>query len=57
MTKLQDEREDSCKFFRPNTGQQVKQESLAELKKKYKRVDAEEVCNYNHLWILFIFGY
>ena len=27
---------------RPNTGQQVKQESLGELKKKYKKVTAEE---------------
>ena len=24
--------------YRPNTGQQVKQETLAELKKKYKKV-------------------
>ena len=30
--------------YRPNTGQQVKQESLAELKKKYKKV-----CNYFNL--------
>jgi len=28
--------------YRPNTGQQVKQETLAELKKKYKKVTAEE---------------
>ena len=28
--------------YRPNTGQQVKQESLAELKKKYKKVNSEE---------------
>ena len=28
--------------YRPNTGQQVKQEMLAELKKKYKKVPAEE---------------
>ena len=28
--------------YRPNTGQQVKQETLAELKKKYKKVAAEE---------------
>ena len=25
-------------IFRPNTGQQVKQETLGELKKKYKKV-------------------
>jgi len=39
------EKKDSGKLFfvyRPNTGQQVKQESLAELKKKYKKVTAEE---------------
>jgi len=28
--------------YRPNTGQQVKQESLSELKKKYKKVSAED---------------
>merc|ERR1719400_2487397 len=28
--------------YRPNTGQQVKQETLGELKKKYKKVTAEE---------------
>merc|ERR1712214_67983 len=28
--------------YRPNTGQQVKQESLAELKKKYKKVSQED---------------
>merc|ERR1719397_244694 len=28
--------------YRPNTGQQVKQESIAELKKKYKKVNSEE---------------
>ena len=28
--------------YRPNTGQQVKQETLTELKKKYKKVEAEE---------------
>ena len=28
--------------YRPNTGQQVKQETLAELKKKYKKVLSEE---------------
>lgn len=39
------EKKDSSKLFfvyRPNTGQQVKQETLAELKKKYKKVTAEE---------------
>ena len=28
--------------YRPNTGQQVKQETLAELKKKYKKVSKDE---------------
>merc|ERR1719357_837135 len=28
--------------YRPNTGQQVKQETLGELKKKYKKVDGDE---------------
>merc|ERR1712241_55422 len=28
--------------YRPNTGQQVRQETLVELKKKYKKVEAEE---------------
>jgi len=39
------EKKDSSKLFyvyRPNTGQQVKQETLAELKKKYKKVTADE---------------
>merc|ERR1712227_953864 len=38
------EKEGKQMFFvyRPNTGQQVKQESLAELKKKYKKVKGEE---------------
>jgi len=39
------EKKDSSKLFfvyRPNTGQQVKQETLAELKKKYKKVTPEE---------------
>merc|ERR1719458_2327476 len=39
------EKKDSGKLYfvyRPNTGQQVKQETLAELKKKYKKVAAEE---------------
>merc|ERR1719225_1122831 len=44
-TKKGKEKKDSSKLFfvyRPNTGQQVKQETLAELKKKYKKVTAEE---------------
>ena len=39
------EKKDTSKLFfvyRPNTGQQVKQETLAELKKKYKKVSSEE---------------
>jgi len=44
-TKKGKEKKDSSKLFfvyRPNTGQQVKQETLAELKKKYKKVTADE---------------
>merc|ERR1719233_2241032 len=44
-TKKGKEKKDSSKLFfvyRPNTGQQVKQETLAELKKKYKKVTSEE---------------
>jgi len=39
-----DKKKDNKLFFvyRPNTGQQVKQETLTELKKKYKKVTAEE---------------
>jgi len=39
-----EKKEDNKLFFvyRPNTGQQVKQESLAELKKKYKKVKSDE---------------
>eukprot|EP00092_Neocalanus_flemingeri_P007898 GFUD01008524.1.p1 GENE.GFUD01008524.1~~GFUD01008524.1.p1 ORF type:complete len:1137 (+),score=338.24 GFUD01008524.1:191-3601(+) len=39
------EKKDTSKLFfvyRPNTGQQVKQETLAELKKKYTKVSSEE---------------
>ena len=35
--------------YRPNTGQQVKLESLSELKKKYKKVQADEAePHWNH---------
>ena len=40
--------------YRPNTGQQVKQESLAELKKKYKKVSVTvlPMCQAQHLTCL-----
>lgn len=42
--KGKDKKKDNKLFFvyRPNTGQQVKQETLGELKKKYKKVTTEE---------------
>jgi len=42
--KKSDKKKDSKLFYiyRPNTGQQVKQESLSELKKKYKKISNDE---------------
>ena len=42
--KGKEKKKDSKLYFvyRPNTGQQVKQESLGELKKKYRKVTAVE---------------
>ncbi|BFG00136.1 protein strawberry notch [Drosophila madeirensis] len=40
--KARTKREIMCQIYRPNTGLQVRHESLFELEKKYRKVDSEE---------------